>query len=205
VRVPEEYAHQRVGSLGYRVLGLDIDGVCADYTKGFRDFCVERMGLPPWRFPEPSHYNLVSAGWPFASIEDYLRLHREAVEDGLYARLPSYPVMSQALWSLSDADVHVRIVSHRLFLSGLHRRIARDTADWLERESVPYMSLCITGLKDSVDATLYVEDSPAMIHALRQSGRTVVVFDQPYNRGIGGPRFGEWCTGADLLLSLLGG
>ena len=40
MRVPEEYPHQRVGSLGYRVLGLDIDGVCADYTKGFREFCA---------------------------------------------------------------------------------------------------------------------------------------------------------------------
>ena len=37
--IPREYEGQRVGVNGYRVLNLDLDGVCADYagamTKNF--------------------------------------------------------------------------------------------------------------------------------------------------------------------------
>lgn len=29
--IPEQYESQRVGVQGYRVLNLDLDGVCADY------------------------------------------------------------------------------------------------------------------------------------------------------------------------------
>ncbi|MBD3778731.1 hypothetical protein [Cellulomonas sp. ES6] len=204
MHVPESYLHQRVGALGYRVLGLDIDGVCADYTSAFREFCSARMNLPESSFPEPTAYNLVAAGWPFSSVDEYLKYHREAVEDGLYARVPAYAGVSEALWSLSSADVHVRIVSHRLFLSGLHRVIVRDTADWLERQDIPYMSLCMTGLKDSIEATVYVEDSPSMIRALRKAGSDVVIFDQPYNRDLAGARFSDWRQGGELLLSRLG-
>lgn len=35
--IPKEYEGQRVGVSGYRVLNLDLDGVCADYVGAMRD------------------------------------------------------------------------------------------------------------------------------------------------------------------------
>lgn len=38
--IPEQYANQQVGISGYRVLNLDLDGVCADYAGAMRDYLV---------------------------------------------------------------------------------------------------------------------------------------------------------------------
>ncbi len=203
--IPDEYARQRVGVAGYRVLGLDLDGVCADYTSGFRDYCVREMGLPSGSFPDPIHYSLARAGWPFSSSKDYLTWHRRAVEDGLLSRLPAYPGVAEALQEISDQHVYIRVVSHRLFLSGLHHQIVCDTAAWLEKNQIPYMSLCFTGLKDSVEATVYVEDSPDQIETLRLTERgDVIVFDQPYNVHVRGKRIRDWRSGVSTVLDAFG-
>lgn len=199
--IPSQFLPQRVGVAGWRVLGLDLDGVCADYTEALRRYCMEKMGRPREDFPEPTTYNLGKASWPFASTADYFKWHRSAVEDGLYATLPIYPGVVETLTRLSDAHVYIRIVSHRLFLSGLHHRIVTDTSAWLEHHGVPFMSLCFTGLKDSVEATVYVEDSPEQVTILRSAERgSVVVYDQLYNRSLEGPRMYGWDASADLLL-----
>jgi 5'-nucleotidase len=43
-----------------------------------------------------------------------------------------------------------------------------------------------------VQADAYVEDAPHNIEALRAGGNTVIVFDQPYNRDMGGLRARTW-------------
>ena len=35
--IPERYANQQVGAIGYRVLNLDLDNVCAEYTGAMRE------------------------------------------------------------------------------------------------------------------------------------------------------------------------
>ena len=63
------------------------------------------------------------------------------------------------------------------------------------------MSLCFAGLKDSIQATVHIDDSPANIAVLREVGQHVVVFDQPYNRKLGGPRIADWSDASvDQLL-----
>lgn len=42
--IPEQYESQRVGVQGYRVLNLDLDGVCADYKGAIRDY-LQRQGI----------------------------------------------------------------------------------------------------------------------------------------------------------------
>ncbi|KGM14436.1 5' nucleotidase, NT5C type [Cellulomonas bogoriensis] len=203
--VPPEFESQRVGATGYRVLGLDLDGVCADYTGGLRAFCMERTGLPASRFPEPRHYDLTRSGWPFSTTQQYLETHRAAVEAGLFRALRPVPGVVECLNELSAAQVHIRIVSHRLFLSGLHEQVVADTAAWLEQWGIPYMSLCFTGLKDSVDATLHVDDAPHMVESFRAVGGRVLVFDQPYNEHLAGPRLTSWIGATDEVLRLFEG
>ena len=47
-------------------------------------------------------------------------------------------------------------------------------------------------LKDSMQATIHIDDSPANIETLREAGQHVVVFDQPYNSTYAGPRIDSW-------------
>ncbi|TFC05059.1 hypothetical protein [Cryobacterium sp. MDB2-33-2] len=186
-----------------RVLGLDLDGVCSDYVAGLRAFMTSDLGLAPETMPEPINYNLARAGWPFKNVEQYLEVHRSAVLAGLYADLPVYENLKLALNRLSSSGVHIRIVTHRLFIGGLHERIITDTVRWLDNNELPYMSLCFTGLKDSVGADAYVEDSPAAVESLRAAGYPVIVFDQLYNQGVSGPRMTDWTGGVDKILTML--
>lgn len=53
--IPEQYESQRVGVQGYRVLNLDLDGVCADYKGAIRDY-LQRQGIDvPERALQTAH------------------------------------------------------------------------------------------------------------------------------------------------------
>ncbi|MEO2435411.1 hypothetical protein ABG937_01900, partial [Bifidobacterium catenulatum] len=180
--IPEQYESQRVGVQGYRVLNLDLDGVCADYKGAIRDY-LQRQGIDvPERALQTAHYNLIREdGWPFDTLDDYIETHKAAEREHLYATMKPLPGVAQALQRLAGEHVYIRIVTHRLFVSGQHQMVVSDTAQWLDSNHIPYMSLCFTGLKDSMQATIHIDDSPANIETLREAGQHVVVFDQPYN------------------------
>ncbi|MDK7237742.1 5' nucleotidase, NT5C type [Corynebacterium amycolatum] len=188
---------------GRSIIGLDLDGVVADYTAAMRSFVAEYKSVETESLPEPVTYNLVKAGWGIDSGEEFLRIHSKAVASGLYANMPVMSGASEALRQLSDMGAHIRIVTHRLIMGGSHKRIVSDTATWLDQNEIPYMSLCFTGLKDSVGAHVYIEDSPDNISALRLSGTDVIVFDQPYNRAISGPRLMSWADGVPVISEFL--
>ena len=77
--IPEQYESQRVGVQGYRVLNLDLDGVCADYKGAIRDY-LQRQGIDvPERALQTAHYNLTREdGWPFETLDDYIETHKAA-------------------------------------------------------------------------------------------------------------------------------
>ena len=65
------------------------------------------------------------------------------------------------------------------------------------------MSLCFAGLKDSIAATVHIDDSSANIDVLRAAGQQVVVFEQDYNRDCTGPRIRDWSDkSVDYMLEL---
>lgn len=191
--IPERYESQRVGLNGYRVLNLDLDGVCADYMGGLRDYLVRHDRMDPSIQPSNESYALYeNEGWPFSSPAEYIAVHKAAEAEHLYATMRRLPGISEAMKTLAAAHVYIRVVTHRLFVSGQHRMVVADTAQWLDDNDIPYMSLCFTGLKDSVQATVHIDDSPANIESLRAVGQHVVIFDQPYNRHLPGPRIEVW-------------
>jgi len=172
------------------VLGVDLDGVCADYTIGFRS-----VAAIEWNVPESSLTTEVS--WDFAEWgldrEGFLQLHRASVQDHrMFKDMPAIPGASDSLWRLSDAGIWIRIVTHRLVTNWGHQTIVADTVEWLDLRSIPYRDICFLGRKPEVEADAYVEDAPHNVEALRARGNTVIVFDQPYNRELPGPRASTW-------------
>ena len=174
------------------VLGLDLDGVCADYTGGFRRFVAAEHGVAPATLPDPVDWDWVRCGWGIDSREQYLDLHDRAVRAGLFRDLEPLAGASDALWRLSDAGVRIRVITHRLIVSGGHGTAAVDTVAWLEQNNIPFWDLCFMADKPHVGADLYLDDSPANIGALRAAGLPAITFDQPYNRHLDGPRVHNW-------------
>ena len=183
------------------VLGVDLDGVCADYTAGFRS-----VASIEWDVPESSLTTEVS--WDFGEWgldrEGFLALHRASVQQHrMFRDMPAIDGASESLWRLSDAGVWIRVITHRLVTNWGHAIIVSDTVEWLDLRRIPYRDLCFLGRKPEVQADAYVEDAPHNIEALRAGGNTVIVFDQPYNRDLPGPRASTWTEVEAIVAELI--
>jgi 5'(3')-deoxyribonucleotidase len=113
--------------------------------------------------------------------------------------MPVMPGAAEVLWRLSDAGVWIRIITHRLYVNWGHATAVADTVDWLDAAGIPYRDLCFLGAKPQVEADCYVEDAPHNVVGLRDSGAHVIVYDQPYNRDVDGPRAVDWAGVEDLV------
>lgn len=173
------------------VLGVDLDGVCAAYEDAFRSSVATQLGRDPSELPPQTVLDQFSE-WRIEPGQ-FDELHRHAVvEDRIFRTMAPMPGVSDALWDLSDNGVWIRIITHRLCVNWAHETTAADSAAWLEEQRIPYRDLCFIGAKPDVGADIYVEDSPHNVVALRDAGRTTIVFDQPYNRTLAGPRATDW-------------
>lgn len=189
------------------VLGVDLDGVCADYLAAFRR-CVAVIK----RVSEDSLTQEVSWGcreWGINSPEEFDDLHRQAVlHHEMFLRMQPLEGVVDALWRLSDAGVWIRIVTHRLYVNWGHEVTASHTVNWLDRVGVPYRDLCFVANKAAVDADAFLEDAPHNIVDLRSAGKIVVIFDQPYNRRLPGLRARNWSEAEkhvrELVMAKLG-
>ncbi len=121
----------------------------------------------------------------------------------MFRTMPPVAGAAEALWRLSDAGVWIRLITHRLYTNWGHAIAVGDTVAWLDEHGVPYRDLCFLGDKPEVDADAYIDDAPHNIEALRRAGADAVVFDQPYNRDLPGPRVGSWAEAEQWVLALM--
>lgn len=183
---------------GAFVFGVDLDGVCADYTTGFRAVVAEELGVEIETLPLERSWDFREWGLDSADFE---RLHHLAVtERRLFRDLPPFEGCAEALWRLSDAGIWIRIITHRLYVNWGHATAVSDTVSWLDTFRIPYRDICFLGAKPQVEADVYIDDAEHNVRALRATGNPVIVFDQPYNRNMDGPRASSWTDVEDLVI-----
>jgi 5'(3')-deoxyribonucleotidase len=176
-------------------LGVDLDGVVADYEGRLREIAAEILKLDVKKFPQATNWSFVDSGWPFDDVQHYLEVHKEAVRShGLFRRMATIQGASEALWRMSDAGIRVRIITHRLVVNGSHAIAVSDTVNWLDDKRIPYRDICFVRDKAVVGADLYIDDSPNNIKILRESAGddAVMIYDQLYNRHMDGLRAYNW-------------
>ena len=183
------------------VLGVDLDGVCADYNRAFRSAVAQHRGIDTEELTEEVSWDFGEWG---LDREGFLGHHARAVtEDAMFATMPAIEGCSEALWRLSDAGVWIRIITHRLVANWAHAKVVADTVQWLDDQRIPYRDICFLGAKPQVEAAAYIEDAPHNVEALRDSGNTVIVFEQPYNRHMEGPRATNWAEVEAIVAELV--
>lgn len=186
---------------GEFVLGVDLDGVCADFYGGLRPIAAEWLEVELGTLPLDVSYGLSEWGVPEAP-GGYEDLHRHAVtQRGLFRELRPIPGCAITLRRLSKAGVRIRIITHRLFIKHFHQEAVAQTIDWLERYAIPYWDLCFMRDKGAVGADLYIDDAPVNIQALRGAGHEAIVFANSTNRACGPPRAGNWAELHEMVLS----
>lgn len=176
-------------------LGVDLDGVVANYEARMREVTATITGTDPASIPVAHTWSLVESGWPFRDEQDFLRVHQIAVnEHNLYRNMDPIAGASKALWALSDAGIRIRVVTHRLVVNFLHATAVADTVSWLDEHKIPYRDICFVRDKADVGCNLLIDDSPINIASL-QSKRgpdSVAIFHQPYNAHLDGIRVHTW-------------
>lgn len=181
------------------ILGVDLDGVCGDYTAAFRQVVAADRGIAPDELSDARGWDF--AEWGVESVEEFDRLHRLAVlEHRMFRHMPAMPGVADSLWRLSDAGVWIRIITHRLCVNWGHAVAVADTVAWLDDTGIPYRDICFLGAKPEVEADCYVDDAVHNVLALREAGNHVIVFDAPYNREVEGPRARTWAEVEELVM-----
>ncbi|MCP3934124.1 MAG: hypothetical protein GY708_01995 [Actinomycetia bacterium] len=180
------------------VLGVDLDGVCADHTFAFRAIVAEELGVDPEDLPLQRSWGFNEWG---LGEGDFERLHRIAVlQRRMFRDMPVVAGAPETLWRLSDAGIWIRIITHRLYVNWGHAIAIADTAEWLDRQRLPYRDICFLGAKPEVEADLYIDDAPHNVEALRAHGNQVIAFAQPYNTDVAGPRAESWAEVEEMVM-----
>ncbi|MBS1262268.1 MAG: hypothetical protein MAG453_01611 [Calditrichaeota bacterium] len=172
------------------VLGVDLDGVCAQFYEKIRRVAAEWLGVDEETLTPEVSFGFEEWG---LDPDDYQRMHRFAVvHHDLFSIIEPMPGAPAALRRLSRADIRIRIITHRLFIKHIHAITINQTIDWLDRYGIPYWDICFMIDKAEVGAHVYVEDAPHNIHNLRRLGKHVIVFENSTNLDLRGPRAKNW-------------
>lgn len=186
------------------VLGVDLDGVVADFYTGLRQVAAEWLEVPIEQLPTTVTYGLPE--WSLDKAPGgYEALHRFAVtQRELFLNLTPIAGAAMALRRLStDHDIRIRVITHRLFIKYFHQKAIRQTVEWLDKYDIPYWDLCFMKDKAAVGADLYIEDTPHNVEALRNDGHPTIVFSNSTNLQVAPPRAHTWDEGERLVLEEL--
>src|SRR5262245_9299969 len=97
-----------------KILGVDLDGVCADFYARMREIAAEWFECQLDTLTPHVSYGL--SEWGVRSETQYSSLHRFAVlQRGLFETTPMIHGARKYLRMLSDEKARIRIITHRLF------------------------------------------------------------------------------------------
>jgi 5'(3')-deoxyribonucleotidase len=173
------------------ILGVDLDGVCADFYSYMRIIAAEWFERPVEELTTEVSYGL--AEWGIAGIDQYNSLHRFAVtERGLFRNAPMISGARRYLRSLSNEGARIRIITNRLFIRFFHNLAVTQTTEWLDHHGIPYWDLCFMREKQQVGAHIYVDDTPDNVLKLRKLAHYTICFANSTNKAIDPPRANSW-------------
>lgn len=191
-------APSAAGDVNAIVIGVDLDGVCADFYTRMRAIAAEWFEVPIEKLPTRVSYGL--SEWGIQTREQYESLHRFAVtQRELFTTVPMINGARRYLRALSTEGYRIRIITHRLFIQFFHEAAVRQTIRWLDNHGIPYWDLCFMKDKDQVGADIYVEDSPENVLKLRSRGLYAICFANSTNKHIAAPRATSWRMVHDLI------
>ena len=162
------------------IIGLDLDGVVADYIGGLRVSLGKMRGEDGSTYTTDVHWDLRE--WNLQDGE-YEKLHAYAVEENrIFSTISPLPGAVTGVQQLVDKGFRIRIITNRDTRPCDMTEAVRDTATWLHNHNIPYHDLCFIHPKADAKATIYVDDAPLKLAALQSAECRIVVFDQPWNR-----------------------
>lgn len=162
-------------------LGIDLDGVVADFNTGWitrynSDFGADLAfdAVEAWdAIPSLTHFRHMGEFWKWAQDHD---------GSSLFRHLETYPGAVDALWKLAK-DRHKIVILTTKPPWAIH-----DTFAWLAQHRIPSREVHILADKWEVDCDIYLEDAPHNLEDLvaHRPERVVARFVRPWNHPVPG-------------------
>ena len=175
-------------------LGIDLDGVVADFNTGWMQRYNEEFAAS-LRPEDITTWDAMTDLADFATVEDFWEWARNDGGPGLFRHLPVYPGALESLERLSTNHAIVIITTKPTWATS-------ETFAWIADHQRPTNEVHITGDKWVVECDVYLDDGPHNLTALvrERPDRTVCRFVRPWNHPVVGTvDVGDWDTFETLV------
>lgn len=162
-------------------LGIDLDGVVANFTKGWIDFynrdfdaALDIAQATTWDgLTEITHFEDMDQFWEWSSALD---------GRSLFWHLEPFPGAVDALTELDAAGHDIVIVTAKPAFA------VDDTYEWIESRGIPAAEIHILEEKWRVDCDVYLDDGPHVLPALlaHRPDRVICRYVRPWNTHLEG-------------------
>ena len=162
-------------------LGIDLDGVVADFTKGWISFYNRDFGAD-LRVEQAIAWDGLTAITHFDDMADFWRWSSDLDGRSLFWHLETFPGAVDALRHLYEDGHEIVILTMKpAFAVG-------DTHEWIEAQGIPTKEVHILEDKWRIDCDVYLDDGPHVLPGLvaHRPDRLVCRYVRPWNTPLAG-------------------
>ena len=162
-------------------LGIDLDGVVANFTKGWMDFYNREFGTD-LAVSDSQRWNDLVDLTHFATIGEFWRWSSDLEGRSVFWHLEPFPGAVEALRSLVDAGHQIIVITTKPEFA------IDDTHEWIESHRIPAAEIHILDEKWLVDSDVYLDDGPHVLPDLveHRPDSTICRYVRPWNQPISG-------------------
>jgi len=162
-------------------LGIDLDGVVANFTKGWMGFYNEQFGTnfvvadsKRWNdLVDLTHFNDIAEFWEWCSDLD---------GRSVFWHLEPFPGAVEALHRFVEDGHDIIVITTKPAFA------EADTHEWIERHGIPAAEVHITEQKWLFECSVYLDDGPHILPRLvrHRPEATVCRYIRPWNDPVAG-------------------
>ena len=172
--------HLRI-KLSQMRIGVDLDGVVANFTKGWTKYYEEEFGkkileddIQSWGLSEPLTH--------FKEDLDFWKWAKDINGSSIFRNLEVYENSVETLNELSKSGHDIVIISSKPWWS-IH-----DTLMWLGENKIPTKEIHFIEDKWTIDCEVYIDDAPYQLENYKENtfDKKIIRFVISYNKQVDG-------------------
>jgi 5'(3')-deoxyribonucleotidase len=162
-------------------LGIDLDGVVANFTLGWMSFYNREFGTE-LEVADSKRWNDLVDLTHFKNIGEFWRWSSDLDGRSLFWHLEPFPGAIDSVRSLAEAGHQIVVITTKPDFA------VTDTHEWIDKHGIPTTEIHILEDKWLVSCDVYLDDGPHVLPGLvaNRPEATVCRFVRPWNRSVPG-------------------